>query len=220
MKTPAWRYVEDLLAGRKPRPFKASEDEAAEVRAAILLRSEQDSGEPSEEFVAALRDRLADELAEQPAPSTGGRRRFVKITTAAAAAAAAGAVIDHALITQTAAAPEKQNLVPDNGEWRAVVASTDLPDGSVRPFDLGAVTGFLRRSGGEVSAVSAICTHLGCRLRLDAPERKLNCPCHRTSFNVDGSLAEHELPVAPAPLPSLLVRESGGHVEVFVPPPA
>ncbi len=219
MKTPAWRYVEDLLAGRKPRPFKASEDEAAEVRAAILLRSEQDDGEPSEEFVAALRDRLAGEMEDKPAPA-GNRRRFVKITTAAAAAAAAGAGLDHVLVSQTAAAPEPQNMVPDNGEWRAVVASTDLPDGSVRPFDLGAVTGFLRRSAGEVSAVSAICTHLGCRLRLDAPERKLNCPCHRTSFNVDGSLSEHELPVAPPPLPTLLVRESAGRVEVFVPPSA
>ncbi|MFI9387675.1 ubiquinol-cytochrome c reductase iron-sulfur subunit [Kutzneria sp. NPDC052558] len=222
MKTPAWRYVEDLLAGRKPRPFKASEDEAAEVRVAILLRSEQDDGEPSEEFVAALRDRLAgeqDRPAEKP-PSGGNRRRFVTAAAAAAAAAAAGAGIDHLLVGATAAAPQKQNLVPDNGEWRAVVASADLPDGSVRPFDLGAVTGFLRRSGGEVSAVSAICTHLGCRLRLDAPERKLNCPCHRTSFNVDGTLAEHELPIAPPPLPDLLVRESSGRVEVFVPPPA
>jgi nitrite reductase/ring-hydroxylating ferredoxin subunit len=218
VKTPAWRYVEDLLAGRRPRPFKATEDEAAEVRAAILLRAEQDDGEPSEEFVAGLRDRLATEMGErQPA---GNRRRFVKITAAAAAAAAAGAGIDHALTTSTAAAPRDQNLVPDNGEWRTVVASADLPDGTVRPFDLGAVAGFLRRNGGEVSAVSAICTHLGCRLRLDAPERKLNCPCHRTSFNVDGSLSEHELPVAPPPLPRLLVRESGGHVEVFVPPPA
>lgn len=216
MKTPAWRYVEDLLAGRKPRPFKASEDEAAEVRAAILLT--RDEGEPSEAFVEGLRDRLASELAEEK--PAGNRRRFVKATAAAAAGAAVvGAGIDHLLVSQTAAAPPEQNLVPDNGEWRAVAASKDLPDGSVQPFDLGSVAGFLRRSGGEVSAVSAICTHLGCRLRLDAPERKLNCPCHRTSFNVDGSLATHELPVAPPPLPHILVRESGGHVEVFVPPP-
>ena len=217
MKTPAWRYVEDLLAGRRPRPFKASEDEAAEVRAAILLQ-QQDDGEPSEEFVEGLRDRLASELGERKPGNN--RRRFVQLTAAAAATAAAGAGIDHLLTTSTAAAPKEQNLVPDNGEWRAVVASTDLPDGTVRPFDLGAVAGFLRRDAGEVSAVSAVCTHLGCRLRLDAPERKLNCPCHRTSFNVDGSLSMHELPVAPPPLPHLLARETGGHVEVFVPPPA
>ncbi|GAA3430857.1 ubiquinol-cytochrome c reductase iron-sulfur subunit [Kutzneria kofuensis] len=219
MKTPVWRYVEDLLRQRRPRPFRASEDDAAEVRAAILLRAAEDPGEPTAEFVDGLRDRLAAELGED---RPGNRRRFVKITTAAAAAAAAvGAGIDHVITdAATAAAPKDQNLVPDNGEWRAVVASADLPDGSVRPFDLGAVAGFLRRTGAEVSAVSAVCTHLGCRLRLDAPERKLNCPCHRTSFNVDGSLATHELPVAPPPLPHLLARESNGHVEVFVPPPA
>jgi nitrite reductase/ring-hydroxylating ferredoxin subunit len=218
VRTPAWRYVEDLLAGRRPRRFRPSEDEAAELRAAILLRSGQDDGEPSAEFVASLRDRLAGEPADPKPANT--RRRFVQASAAAAAAAAVGAGLDHVLTGATAAAPKDQNLVPDNGEWRAVVASTDLPDGSVRPFDLGAVAGFLRRSGGEVSAVSATCTHLGCRLRLDAPERKLNCPCHRTSFNVDGSLSGHELPVAPPPLPHLLVRENSGHVEVFVPPPA
>lgn len=218
MKTPVWRYVEDLLAGRRPRRFRPDEDEAAEVRAAILLRAAEDPGEPSAEFVASLHDRLAAEMdGEKPA----NRRRFVKVTTAAAAAVAVGAGIDHVITDAvTAAAPKDQNLVPDDGEWRPVVASADLPDGSVRPFDLGAVAGFLRRDGAEVSAVSAVCTHLGCRLRLDAPERKLNCPCHRTSFNVDGSLATHELPVPPPPLPHVLARESNGHVEVFVPPSA
>jgi cytochrome b6-f complex iron-sulfur subunit len=218
VKTPLWRYVEDLLAGRRPHRFQASEDDAAQVRAAILLRTAEDPGEPSAAFVEGLRDRLAAESGEE---KPGSRRRFVKITTAAAAAAAVGAGIDHVITdAATAAAPKDQNIVPDDGEWRAVVASADLPDGSVRPFDLGAVAGFLRRNAGEVSAVSAVCTHLGCRLRLDAPERKLNCPCHRTSFNVDGSLSTHELPVAPPPLPHLLARESNGHVEVFVPPPA
>lgn len=220
MNTPVWRYVEDLLRQRKPRPFKANEEEAAEVRAAILLNSADDDGEPSEDFVEGLRDRLAGELSGEKTPSN--RRRFVKIGAAAAAVTAVGAGLDHVLTDGlTAAAPkEQQNLVPDNGEWRAVVASTDLPDGAVQSFDLGAVTGFLRRSGGQVSAVSAICTHLGCRLRLDAPARQLNCPCHRTSFNVDGSLSTHELPVAPPPLPHILVRENAGRVEVFVPPPA
>jgi len=31
------------------------------------------------------------------------------------------------------------------------------------------VAGFVQRAGGQVRAVSATCTHLGCRLALDAP---------------------------------------------------
>ncbi|NBH03115.1 Rieske (2Fe-2S) protein, partial [Amycolatopsis sp. SID8362] len=93
-----------------------------------------------------------------------------------------------------------------------------LPEGGVLPFDFGAVAGFLHRSGGEVRAVSATCTHLGCRLNLDAPARRLNCPCHRTSFAVDGVVLTHQLPVTPPPLPHLVVREAGGVVEVLVPP--
>jgi Rieske Fe-S protein len=88
----------------------------------------------------------------------------------------------------------------------------------VLPFDFGAVAGFVHRSGGQVRAVSATCTHLGCRLNLDAPARRLNCPCHRTSFAVDGVVLTHQLPVTPPPLPHLMVREAGGVVEVLVPP--
>jgi cytochrome b6-f complex iron-sulfur subunit len=101
-----------------------------------------------------------------------------------------------------------------------VAASADLAEGAVRAFDLGGVTGFVRRSGGQVLAVSGICTHLGCKLALDAAERRLNCPCHRTSFNVEGAVVVHQLPAAPAALPRVDVRENGGAVEVFVPKPS
>lgn len=113
---------------------------------------------------------------------------------------------------QAAAPPPpspEDTLRPDNGEWRAVVAAHDLPEGGVLPFDFGAVAGFVQRTGGQVRAVSATCTHLGCRLNLDAPARRLNCPCHRTSFAVDGVVLTHQLPVTLPPLPHLVVREAG-----------
>lgn len=218
------RFVKDLLRRRRPRPFEAGPGDEAELRTAVLLRAARPGGAaPSEEFVAGLHRRLARELGE-PAPARGGnRRRFIQVSSAAAVAAAAGAGVEH-LVTagaEPAAAPpppEETTLRPENGQWRAVVAAHDLSEGGVLPFDFGAVAGFVRRSGGQLRAVSATCTHLGCRLNLDASARRLNCPCHRTSFAVDGVVLMHQLPVTPPPLPHLVVREAGGVVEVLVPP--
>ncbi|ADJ45540.1 rieske (2Fe-2S) domain-containing protein [Amycolatopsis mediterranei S699] len=216
------RFVKDLLRRRRPRPFAATAGDEAELRTAVLLRAARPgAGAASEEFVTGLHRRLAQELGE-PAPAPGGtRRRFIQVSSAAVAAAA-GAGVEYLVTSdaQQAAAPPppEETLRPENGEWRAVVAAHDLPEGGVLPFDFGAVAGFVQRSGGQVRAVSATCTHLGCRLNLDAPARRLNCPCHRTSFAVDGVVLTHQLPVTPPPLPHLVVREAGGVVEVLVPP--
>ncbi|UOX85876.1 Rieske (2Fe-2S) protein [Amycolatopsis sp. FBCC-B4732] len=209
------RFVKDLLRRRRPHPFAAGPGDEAELRTAVLLRAARPGGAAaSEEFVADLHRRLAREF-EEPAPA-GNRRRFIQVSSAAAVAAAAGAGVEY-LVTAGAGPAAEDTLRPENGEWRIVVAGHDLPEGGVRPFDFGAVAGFVHRSGGEVRAVSATCTHLGCRLNLDAPARRLNCPCHRTSFAVDGAVLMHQLPVTPPPLPHLVVRESGGVVEVLVP---
>ena len=216
------RFVKDLLRRRRPRPFAAGPDDEAELRTAVLLRAARPGGAAaSEEFVAGLHRRLAQELGE-PAPAPGdSRRRFIQVSSAAVVAAAAGAGVEYLVMSggQLAATPPpEETLRPENGQWRAVVAVHDLPEGGVLPFDFGAVAGFVHRSGGQVRAVSATCTHLGCRLNLDAPAGRLNCPCHRTSFAVDGAVLMHQLPVTPPPLPHLVVREAGGVVEVFVPP--
>ncbi|MEU5260928.1 Rieske (2Fe-2S) protein [Amycolatopsis sp. NPDC021455] len=216
------RFVKDLLRRRRPRPFAAGPGDEAELRTAVLLRAARPGGAAaSEEFVAGLHRRLAQELGE-PGPAPGGsRRRFIQVSSAAAVAAAAGAGVEY-LVTSgaepAAAPPPEETLRPENGRWRAVVAARDLPEGGVLPFDFGAVAGFVHRSGGQVRAVSATCTHLGCRLNLDAPAGRLNCPCHRTSFAVDGAVLTHQLPVTPPSLPHLVVREAGGVVEVLVPP--
>lgn len=99
-----------------------------------------------------------------------------------------------------------------------VAASSEVPEGVVHPFDLGAVNGFVRRLDGKPQAVSGVCTHQGCRLWLDVPDRMLRCPCHSTSFAPSGQVLTHQLPIAPKPLPTLMVREVNGVIEVFAPP--
>jgi nitrite reductase/ring-hydroxylating ferredoxin subunit len=191
------------------------------MRTAIDLRAARPgSGAASEEFVADLRRRLATDLDEDDGavvPIRSGRRRVLQFGSVAAAGLAVGAVAARAASTPADVA--EGPLVPNDGTWTRVAASTDLPDGAVRGFAVDGVTGFVRRDGGQVAAVSGICTHQGCALRLDAPARELRCPCHRTSFAVNGTLVSHQLPTPPRALPTLSVREADGGIEVLAPPP-
>jgi len=219
------RYVEDLLRSRQPKGFKASQDDVELVRAAISLRSARPgSGAPAEEFVTALHKKLAAELDPPvPRPAPGARRSFLRAATIATGAAVAGAGIEHALTagTPVPAIPQAEStLRPARGTWLTVVTSADLPDGAVRAFTAGPVTGFVERVGGKLRAVSGICTHQGCRLALDADPARLVCPCHGATFALDGAVLTHRLSVELTALPRLAVRESGGAVQVFAPPGA
>lgn len=214
------RYVEGLVRSRRPRPFKTGADGAALPRTAIALRAARPgSGAPRDEFVLRLHKRLAAEL-DPPAPRTarGGRRAFLRLAATAGGAAVAGAGIDQALTGHGAAAPAAAaSIVPDHGTWQTVVASTDLPDGTVRAFTAGGVAGFVRRAGGRLEAVSGSCTHQGCRLALASAAPKLVCPCHGATFALDGSVLSHRLRVTLTALPKLAVRESNGAVQVYAP---
>lgn len=218
------RYVDDLLRGRRPKAFAPDDFEAAQIRTAIELRAaRQGDDAPRQEFLTDLHRRLAEQTNGTPpeaAPKQSTTRRQVIVGTSAAAAAAVAAVsIDRAVIGSPTEGPAVAGqLTPNDGSWQRVAASSDVPDGVMHPFDLGSVTGFVRRVDGKLEAVSGVCTHQGCRLWFDAPDDTLRCPCHSTSFSPTGQVLTHQLPIAPKPLPSLLVREVNGMIEVFAPP--
>lgn len=218
------RYVDDLLRGRRPKPFAPDDFEAAQIRTAIELRAAAQGGdEPRQEFLSELHGRLAEQMNATPAPApakhSSTRRQVIVGTSAAAAAAAAAVSIDRALLGGPTEGPAVAGeLTPYDGSWQRVAASSDVPDGVMHPFDLGSVTGFVRRVDGKPEAISGVCTHQGCRLWFDAPEGTLRCPCHTTSFSPSGKVLTHQLPISPKPLPALMVREVNGAIEVFAPP--
>ncbi|GAA3786453.1 FAD-dependent oxidoreductase [Streptomyces phyllanthi] len=47
-----------------------------------------------------------------------------------------------------------------------------------------------RDDGGNLHAVSARCTHLGCLVAFNSAERAWECPCHGSRFDIDGKVVE------------------------------
>ena len=52
----------------------------------------------------------------------------------------------------------------------------------------GEKTAVFRDDAGELHAVSAVCTHMGCLVRFNGAERTWDCPCHGSRFDVDGTV--------------------------------
>jgi nitrite reductase/ring-hydroxylating ferredoxin subunit len=221
------RYVDDLLRDRRPPAFRPNDFEAAQIRTAIDLQAARPGADaPRPEFLADLHRRLADQLDDASpkawAPPSATRRHVIVGTSAAAAAAVAAVSVDRLVMGgENVAGGEKTEgeLAPNAGTWQKVAASSDVPDGAMHPFDLGSVIGFVRRVDGKPEAVSGVCTHQGCRLWFDAPDDRLRCPCHSTSFAPTGQVVTHQLPISPKPLPALQVREVNGVIEVLAPQP-
>jgi nitrite reductase/ring-hydroxylating ferredoxin subunit len=221
------RYIDDLLRGRRPRPFHPDDFEATQIRTAIDLRAARLGGDaPSEEFLADLRGRLAAQMNNEAVATpkmSATRRQVIVGTSAAAAAAVAGVSADRLLFRgHTGGSPataDGGDLVPNTGTWQVVASSADVAEGDMHPFEVGSLIGFVRRVDGRAEAISGVCTHQGCRLWFDKPDDSLRCPCHTTSFTPTGQVLTHQLPIAPKPLPRLEVREVKGSIEVFAPTP-
>ncbi|MEK7685436.1 MAG: Rieske 2Fe-2S domain-containing protein [Verrucomicrobiota bacterium] len=78
---------------------------------------------------------------------------------------------------------------------------------------VGAV--YLRRTGEKtVEALNVVCPHAGCFVDYRAADRSFFCPCHNSSFNVDGTIADLKSP-SPRALDSLEV-EIRHQTEVWV----
>jgi len=220
------RYIDDLLCGRRPRPFDADDFEAAQIRTAVELRAARTASDaPSEHFLTNLHRLLAARIPgvhNTPDHLNGphATRRQVVVAASAAALAGGGGIAAGATSARVDfdghSRADRPSMQPSDGSWQVVAASADVPAGVMHPFDVGSVVGFVRRVNGQPEAISGVCTHQGRRLWFDRPLDQLHCPCHSTSFSPTGQVLGHLLPIAPDPLPRLQVRELDGSIEVFV----
>ncbi len=117
-------------------------------------------------------------------------RRGVQLGALAAAAALAGSAPACALFLKQA--KPDATLAPAPEGDRVRVPAGLLPWNTGRPALVIAVTGrdgkllLFRTADGETLALDMTCTHLGCDVGLDLPDRKLVCPCHGSEYDLHG----------------------------------
>lgn len=76
--------------------------------------------------------------------------------------------------------------------------------------EIGSV--YLWKTGdGEIKAFTSRCPHLGCTVNYKPGERLFSCPCHDSSFNLDGS-RNNEIP--PRGMDPLEAKEVDGEILV------
>jgi len=214
------RFVDDLLHGRKPRRFAASQEEAEAMTAAAgLVAGRIGADIPDKAALDRIHRKLSEALDESPVIDfRPTRRTWLRTLGTAAAAVVVGVALDE-VATHQSAGPDggaATVLMPDNGTWRPVAAVTQLPAGHAMPVSTGSVDAVVINDSGNISAVSGICTHLGCKLEPDDATRKLNCPCHQTAFSWSGKVLYYRLKSAPATLPKIPARVNDGQIELFV----
>jgi cytochrome b6-f complex iron-sulfur subunit len=228
-------FIDRLLGNRRPRGFKADPEDAEAIRAAIELRAaEAGADEPTDAFVRDLQERLRErvgspafspeekaDLDRQPAKDGAriSRRHLLEGAGIAASAAVVGGLAEHLIEDRPSLQRGGQGvMVPDDGRWVTVASADQVASSRISPFSTNGVTGFLVNDNGALSGLSAICTHQGCILRANQSAGRLDCPCHRAAFALDGDVLFHEFSGALEPLPALKVRRAGNGVQVFLPP--
>lgn len=96
---------------------------------------------------------------------------------------------------------------PAAGETLGSAAEIPVGGGTVYPDQKVVVT---QPTKGDYKAFSATCTHQGCTVR-DVAGGTINCPCHGSKFNLDGTVANGP---AEKPLPSKRIKMQGNTIRL------
>jgi menaquinol-cytochrome c reductase iron-sulfur subunit len=107
------------------------------------------------------------------------------------------------------------SALPANGEPRKLpVLDTEIDAWNVTPnVPVGSV--YIEKTGPKtVRVLNATCPHLGCSVSFSATIGHFFCPCHKSSFNLDGSILDPKSP-SPRGMDSLQ-SEVRGDGEVWV----
>ncbi|MBL9037603.1 MAG: FAD-dependent oxidoreductase [Archangium sp.] len=69
------------------------------------------------------------------------------------------------------------------------VADVGVNEGKIVRVD-GKQLAVFRDGGGDLHAVSSVCTHLGCHVGFNSAQKSWDCPCHGSRFSVDGEVLD------------------------------
>lgn len=135
---------------------------------------------------------------------TGQRRTFFRwITRLAAGLIGLGLAVPLAGYVASPAFRRRRQT------WVSVGSVADLPAGEPRALDyvLTQQDGWMetqarkavwavKQADGQVAVFSPLCTHLGCGYRWNPPDRTFHCPCHGSTYDINGKVLS-----GPAPRP-------------------
>jgi cytochrome b6-f complex iron-sulfur subunit len=133
------------------------------------------------------------------------RRTFLAACIGGIAAAGAGSAL---YPVYKYLAPQKTDAT---GEKVSITVSDILP-GDAKFFDLHGETGVIvHKKSGELIALSAVCTHLGCIVQWEKDKQDFLCPCHGGKYTENGVVISGP---PPRPLARLAFTVAGGAIIV------
>jgi cytochrome b6-f complex iron-sulfur subunit len=123
------------------------------------------------------------------------RRKFLGICLGGVAATAVVAV----------GYPVYRYLAPlhrENSAGKVVIPEQEVPAGGAKFFEYAGSTAVLvRKQGGDLVALSAVCTHLGCIVQWQKEKQDFLCPCHAGHYSLEGAVISGPPPKPLAKLP-------------------
>ena len=98
-------------------------------------------------------------------------------------------------------------LQKKNAAGKVVIPEQDLPVGSAKFFEYaGSTAVMVRKQGGDLVALSAVCTHLGCIVQWEKEKQDFLCPCHGGRFTPEGAVISGPPPKPLAKLPFVVTN--------------
>lgn len=91
------------------------------------------------------------------------------------------------------------------------LALTEVPVGGTKPITHEGKPAMVMRTTEGVTALSLICTHLGCTVQWREGKQEFFCPCHDGLFDRDGGVIAGPPPM---PLEALPVKVTGNEIVI------
>lgn len=86
------------------------------------------------------------------------------------------------------------SAIPADGTPRKFTVAADHVDAWATYTDTPVGAVYLRRAGDTVVALNVVCPHAGCFVRHLADESRYACPCHNSSFDLEGNVDDPDSP--------------------------
>lgn len=129
-----------------------------------------------------------------------GRRKFLGICLGGVAALAAAAV----------SLPVFRYLSPRSSKAstaKVTISEKDIAGGKAKFFEFaGSSAVLVRKRDGELIALSAVCTHLGCIVQWEQDKQEFLCPCHAGHYSAEGVVISGPPPKPLAKIPFVVTN--------------